>query len=69
VKANKRFRHVIWLATTWSLWRARNNILFRGETVNISLLVDQLSLCHGFGSQAELVKMFKLSSLLGVLIP
>jgi hypothetical protein len=48
VKANKRFRHVFWLATTWSLWRACNNILFRGETVNISLLVDQIKFMSWF---------------------
>jgi hypothetical protein len=39
---NKKFRHIIWLATTWSIWRKRNNILFRGEFVNVSSLVDQI---------------------------
>jgi hypothetical protein len=29
-KVHKRCRHIIWLATTWSLWRMRNNILFQG---------------------------------------
>jgi hypothetical protein len=28
-KNTKRLRHIIWLATTWCIWRTRNNILFR----------------------------------------
>jgi hypothetical protein len=28
-KANKKHRHIIWLATTWCIWRWRNNIVFR----------------------------------------
>jgi hypothetical protein len=39
---NKRSRHIIWLATTWCLWRKRNNILFRGEFVNVSSVVEQI---------------------------
>jgi hypothetical protein len=39
---HKRYRHVIWLATTWCIWRRRNHIVFRGERVNISTLVDQI---------------------------
>ncbi|KAK2352803.1 hypothetical protein QL285_090514 [Trifolium repens] len=39
---HKRYRHVIWLATTWCIWRWRNQIIFRGERVNISTLVDQI---------------------------
>ncbi|CAJ2634610.1 unnamed protein product [Trifolium pratense] len=39
---NERFRHIIWLATTWSIWRMRNNIIFRGDFVNVSSLVDQI---------------------------
>jgi hypothetical protein len=38
----KKFRHLILLATTWSIWRKRNNIVFRGEFVNTSSLVDQI---------------------------
>jgi hypothetical protein len=38
----KKFRHIIWLATTWSLWKKRNNIIFRGEEVNIPSLVDHI---------------------------
>jgi hypothetical protein len=38
----KKFRHLIWLATTWSIWRKRNNIVFRGDDVNIVSLVDQI---------------------------
>jgi hypothetical protein len=39
---HKQYRHVIWLATTWCIWRWRNHIVFRGERVNISTLVDQI---------------------------
>ena len=39
---NKRSRHLIWLATTWCLWRHRNNIVFRGDSVNASSLVEQI---------------------------
>jgi hypothetical protein len=28
--SNKKCRHIIWLATTWSLWKMRSNIIFRG---------------------------------------
>jgi hypothetical protein len=38
----KRYRHIIWLATTWSIWRTRNNIIFRGDSVNVSTLLDQI---------------------------
>ncbi|MCI16259.1 putative ribonuclease H protein, partial [Trifolium medium] len=43
---NKKYakgRHVIWLATTWSLWRLRNHIMFRGDLANLSSLVDQIT--------------------------
>jgi hypothetical protein len=39
---NKKHRHIIWLATTWCIWRKRNNIVFRGESMNISSLVEQI---------------------------
>ncbi|XP_045831669.1 uncharacterized protein LOC123923074 [Trifolium pratense] len=35
-------RHVIWLATTWSIWRTRNNIVFRGYVFNLDALIDQI---------------------------
>jgi hypothetical protein len=38
----KRMKHIIWLATTWCTWRARNNIIFRGDLVNVSSLVNQI---------------------------
>jgi hypothetical protein len=37
---SNRYRHIIWLAMTWSIWRMQNNILFRGTCVNIPWLVD-----------------------------
>jgi hypothetical protein len=41
-KVTKRYRHIIWLATTWCIWRWRNNIIFRHDRVNFSSLVDQI---------------------------
>ncbi|XP_045831366.1 uncharacterized protein LOC123922712 [Trifolium pratense] len=41
-KSLAKARHVIWLATTWSIWRTRNNIMFRGDVFNLALLVDQI---------------------------
>jgi hypothetical protein len=37
-----KVRQLIWLATTWCLWRIRNNIMFRGVLPNLLILVDQI---------------------------
>ncbi|CAJ2645290.1 unnamed protein product [Trifolium pratense] len=44
VKAQKgmKFRHLIWLATTWCIWRMRNNIIFRGEGADFQRLFDHI---------------------------
>jgi hypothetical protein len=47
-KVHKRCRHIIWLATTWSLWCMRNNILFQGGSVNLSLLLNQIKFMSWF---------------------
>ncbi|CAJ2670509.1 unnamed protein product [Trifolium pratense] len=39
---NKRLHHIIWLATTWSIWRTRNNILFRGACIDIDSLTEKI---------------------------
>jgi hypothetical protein len=41
-KGCARICHLIWLATTWSIWRLGNNIMFRGAYANVSVLVDQI---------------------------
>ncbi|CAJ2655981.1 unnamed protein product [Trifolium pratense] len=41
-KKYEKARHVIWLATTWCIWRARNNVVFRGETINWKVLEDKI---------------------------
>jgi hypothetical protein len=41
-KANKKHRHIIWLATTWCIWRWRNNIVFREDRATIFSLVNQI---------------------------
>jgi hypothetical protein len=50
VSSNKRpkVRHIIWLATTWCLWRLRNNIVFRGFVPNLSSIVEQITLISWF---------------------
>jgi hypothetical protein len=39
---SKRVRHLIWLATTWCIWRLRNKIVFNGGVPNVSQLVDEI---------------------------
>jgi hypothetical protein len=41
-KKQKRLKHIIWLATTWCIWRAHNNIIFRGALVNIPSLINHI---------------------------
>jgi hypothetical protein len=41
-KVNIKHCHIIWLATMWCLWRARNNTVFREDWVTINSLVDQI---------------------------
>ncbi|CAJ2667257.1 unnamed protein product [Trifolium pratense] len=41
-KKYEKARHVIWLATTWCIWRARNNVVFRGEAINWKALEDKI---------------------------
>jgi hypothetical protein len=41
-KKTKKFRYIIWMATTWCIWRTRNIILFRGDPINIISLVNQI---------------------------
>jgi hypothetical protein len=41
-KKGHKVGQFIWLATTWYLWRLRNNIIFRGDFSNLLILVDQI---------------------------
>jgi hypothetical protein len=41
-KKTKRVRYIIWLAATWCIWRARNNVIFRGVIFNVHSLVNQI---------------------------
>jgi hypothetical protein len=41
-KKGMKVRHLIWLATTWCLWRMRNNILFRDENADFAVVFDQI---------------------------
>jgi hypothetical protein len=43
--------HLIWLATTWCLWRLRNNVMFRGILPNLLIFIDQIMyIFHSFFS-------------------
>jgi hypothetical protein len=42
-KKGNRVRHLIWLATTWCIWRLRNNIVFRGKVADYAVLVDNIN--------------------------
>ncbi|CAJ2673745.1 unnamed protein product [Trifolium pratense] len=37
--------HLIWLATSWSIWKLRNNVIFNGFIPNTTSLVDDVKVC------------------------
>jgi hypothetical protein len=41
-KKGARVSHLIWLATTWNLWKLRNNVLFNDALPDASSLVDDI---------------------------
>jgi hypothetical protein len=41
-KKGNRVRHLIWLATTWCIWKLRNKIVFNGGAPNVSQIVDEI---------------------------
>ncbi|PNY05892.1 ribonuclease H [Trifolium pratense] len=43
-KKGEKVKHLIWLVTTWCIWRLRNNIIFRGALADCAQLVDQIKL-------------------------
>jgi hypothetical protein len=45
-KKGGRVRQLIWLATTWNIWKHRNSVIFNGVIPNVSSLVDEIK----FGS-------------------
>jgi hypothetical protein len=55
VKTRKGMKgnHLIWLTTTWYIWKLRNNILFRGMVSDSSALVDDIKACLGCGLEVE----------------
>ncbi|MCH81357.1 ribonuclease H protein [Trifolium medium] len=41
-KKRERYSHLIWLATTWHLWKHRNNVVFNGVIPAASSLMDDI---------------------------
>ncbi|PNX84435.1 hypothetical protein L195_g040495, partial [Trifolium pratense] len=41
-KKGERVRHLFWLATTWNIWKLRNNVVFNGVIPNASSLVEDI---------------------------
>ncbi|CAJ2672610.1 uncharacterized protein LOC123895689 [Trifolium pratense] len=44
VKDKWRIRHLVWLATTWNLWKVRNNVIFNGGIMDESALLEEIKL-------------------------
>jgi hypothetical protein len=44
VKARGAILQVIWFATTWEIWKERNNRLFNGKDSSIHQVVDRIKL-------------------------
>jgi hypothetical protein len=42
VKDKGQVRYLVWLATTWNMWKLRNNVIFNGVIPDASLLVDKI---------------------------
>ncbi|KAK2357157.1 hypothetical protein QL285_094457 [Trifolium repens] len=41
-KVDGRVRHLIWLATTWIIWKHRNNVIFNGALPDTKLIIDEV---------------------------
>jgi hypothetical protein len=41
-KGGGRVSRLIWMATTWCLWRHRNNVIFKGATPDSTSLVNEI---------------------------
>jgi hypothetical protein len=41
-KKGNRVRHLIWLTTTWCIWKIRNQYVFNGAAPSVSQLVDEI---------------------------
>jgi hypothetical protein len=44
VKDDGRVRYLIWLATTWNIWKHRNNIVFNGVLSEAKLVIDEIKI-------------------------
>jgi hypothetical protein len=39
---DERVHYLIWLATTWNIWKFRNNVIFNGTLPVVSTLLDDI---------------------------
>ncbi|PNX71113.1 pantothenate synthetase [Trifolium pratense] len=44
VKDKGHVRHLVWLATTWNLWKMRNKVIFKGDIPDTAVLLDSIKL-------------------------
>lgn len=41
-KKRKKIRYVIWLAVTWIIWGARNEVLFKGNSPDVESIFNRV---------------------------
>lgn len=60
-KKSKKIRHLIWLASCWSIWLTRNNLIFKGEEPDLDSIVYHIKtmswswFIYGVGSHSGYV--------------
>jgi hypothetical protein len=42
MKVDGRVRHLIWLATTWTIWKHRNNVIFNGVLPDAKFVINEI---------------------------
>jgi hypothetical protein len=43
LKDDGQMCHLIWLATTWNIWKHINNVIFNGILSDAKFLIDEIS--------------------------
>jgi hypothetical protein len=68
-KKRGRINYLIWLATSWNIWKHRNNVIFSGITPNASTLLEDIKTFHGCCLVGGMPEILVFLSLIGVMIP